>query len=402
MGREDTASPPRSQRRIAADLAWEGALAGLGDADAAARLRVRLAGPVPWLEVPAEAERLHLAPLFHLGLHAFPDLAATVPVSTAESLRQSARAAAARVAWLEHACAEVLAAASAAGIPVLVLKGLALGSLVYPSAAARPMDDVDLLVAEAERGRLAEILHGLGYRNDLRGEEDFYPPGLAYSIDVHTGLLNTTRIPARGAIWPARFEELWMRSQGFMVTGTPARTLGPDDTLMYLAVHAVHHHGLSGALWMADFLACLRVWSLTESQALEAPSAIRRSLWYCLEVLAAHGQEPVPSVRSAIRPARVLAAERWILAAIRQGDVPAAIRYAFTLACLPCRAVRAAFLRQLLFPRAGIYTEGFEDAGSSAPGRGVHWCQVMRSCRETLRAAASGRTRSGQRPIKPN
>ena len=332
---------------------------------------------MPWPEVLAEAQRLHLAFLFHLGLHVSATLRAVVPHSVAEALNHSARVAAARTVQLEQACAAATAAASSAGIPVLILKGLALGALVYPPAVTRPMADMDLLVTQGNRGRLTEVLHSLGYRNDLRGKEDFYPPNAAYSIDVQTGLLNTTRVPARGTLWPASFDELWARGQAFMLAGIPVRTLGPEDTVAHLAVHAVHHHGLTGALWKADLLACLKRWpdALDKSESL--PPAVRRSLWYCLEVLSACGQDPVPEIRAALRPSRLFPGEVRVLTARTTAEIPQEIRYVLTLICLPGWKSKAAFLRQILFPQASAFTDGFEDAGRTCPRLGQHW-RVLR------------------------
>lgn len=288
----DTHEWAGSQKQTAADLVWDGALAGLGHAGAAARLVVRLNGSVAWPEVLTAARRLRLAPLLHLGLQDVPGLRAQVPGLAAEALRRTACAAAARATHLERVCAEIVGAATDAGLPVLVLKGPALGVLAYPRAAARPMDDVDLLVAAKHREEMAKLLHVRGYRNDLRGEEDFLDASRAHSIDLHTAAVNTTRVPARRALWPVTFEELWARSQTFSLAGVPARTLGPCDTLSHLAVHAVHHHGLAGGRWMADLLACLRAWPRALDEVSTAPPPVRRSVWYCLEVLAARGQDP--------------------------------------------------------------------------------------------------------------
>ena len=67
---------PRGERqgRLTARLGCEGALAGLGDAPAAARAQDLLHGEVRWQEFLAEVQRHRLAPLFHLGLHICPAL----------------------------------------------------------------------------------------------------------------------------------------------------------------------------------------------------------------------------------------------------------------------------------------------------------------------------------------
>lgn len=375
---------------------WQGVLVGLGFADPAAWQAATGDAAVNWPEVLEEAGRLRLRSLLHLGLAAAPCVRAQVPRAVAESLRRAACAAALRATHLERLCATIVAEATPVGIPVLVLKGPALASLVYPSVAVRPMDDVDLLVAEVDRERLAGILRGRGYRNDLRGEEDFLSPSRDVSIDVHFGLVNTTRVPARRALWPVTFDELWARSQVCFLNGIPVRTLGPLDTILHLAIHAVHHHGLAGALWMVDLLGCLRKWPLALDGSAILPRPLQRSLWYCLEVLSGYGQTPVPEIRARLRPRCLFPGEARILNLRRVAEPPDEIRYALTLACLPQWRARAAFLRQLVLPRAGVHTDGFGDAGGSAPERGQYWRVAMRLGRTVFRGARAGRIHPGR------
>ena len=54
---------------------------------------------------------------------------------------------------LHAALIRSLAALRAAGVPVIVLKGAAFASTIYPSLADRPMVDVDLLVHPQDRER---------------------------------------------------------------------------------------------------------------------------------------------------------------------------------------------------------------------------------------------------------
>ena len=213
------------------------------------------------------------------------------PAFRPDALRRTTLTVAARSARLEQAAAVVIAAAD--GIPVLVLKGLALQKLAYSAGTVRSMDDVDLLVSLTDSPRLGRLLRSRGYRNDLRGEEDFFAPDLSHSIDLHTDLVNTTRLPARGALWAEPFQDIWQRRQSFALGGATAWTLGPPDTIQHLAVHAVHHHGMQGALWMADLLAALQTWPDAVHAVRRAPAGVRRSVWYCLEALATRGQDPI-------------------------------------------------------------------------------------------------------------
>ncbi|MBP2672103.1 MAG: hypothetical protein H6Q85_2169 [candidate division NC10 bacterium] len=362
MAGEHSPEHTGSQKQSVAPAIWAGVLAGLGRPEVANRLAACLAESLAWPNLPAEAHRLRVAPLVYAGLRSAAVIG--VPPSVLDALRRTTLALGARSARLEQAAAAVIAAASADGIPVLVLKGLALQKLAYPAGIVRAMDDVDLLVSPTDSLRLGRLLRDRGYRNNLRGEEDFFAPDLSHSIDLHTGLVNTTRLPARGALWAEPFQEIWRRRQPFALGGAAAWALGPADTIQHLAVHAVHHHGMQGASWMADLLAALQTWPDAVHAVHRAPVGVRRSVWYCLEVLATNRHDPAPAVRAALRPRWLLPGERHILSLAAKTECSSHIRYAFTLACLPGSSTKAAFLRQLLIPRGAPYSTGFADAWS--------------------------------------
>jgi len=351
-------------------------LAGLGRPEAAAHLAACLAESVAWPDLLAETRRLRVAPLVYAGLRSAA--ADAVPRAVMESLRRAALAAGARSARLEEVCASLTTAADAEGIPVLILKGLALQSLAFPPGIVRQMDDVDLLASPTDFPRLGALLRSRGYRNDLRGEEDFFAPDRSHSIDVHSGLVNTTRLPARGALWAEPFEDIWRRRQPVAIDGVAAWTLGPRDCIQHLAVHAVHHHGVQGVRWMADLVAALQTWPTATREIRHAPAGVRRSVWYCLEVLASRGHDPIPDDRAAFRPRRLLPGERHMLSLAGKAECSSHIRYALTLACLPGLAAKASFLRQLLIPQEAVYAAGFSDAGP-APRRAwmAHWGNIV-------------------------
>ena len=377
MAREHSPEHVGSQKQSVATAIWAGILAGLGRPEAADHLAACLAAPMAWPDFLAEVRCLRVAPLVYAGLRAAA--VDTVPPAVLDALRRATLAVGARSARLEQAAGSVIAAASEDGIPVMVLKGLALQKLAYPAGTARSMDDVDLLVSLTDSPRLGRLLRSRGYRNDLRGEEDFFAPDLSHSIDLHTDLVNTTRLPARGALWAEPFQEIWRRRQSFALGPIRAWTLGPEDCVRHLAVHAVHHHGMQGALWMADLVAALQTWPDAVYAARRAPAGVRRSVWYCLDALATRGHDPAPEVRGSIRPRRLLPGERRILVGAGQADCPSYIRYALTLACLSGWNNKAAFARQLVFPPDPIYTKGFADAGQPPRHtRIAHWANLAR------------------------
>jgi hypothetical protein len=377
MAREHSSERPGSQKQIVAAAIWNAILAGLGEPADADRAATHLPDSMPWPDFLAEAHRLRVAPLVYAGLRTAEGGA--VPHVVLDVLRRATLAVGARAARLEQAAGSVIATASEGGIPVLVLKGLALQTLVYPAGIVRSMDDVDLLVSPTDCPRLGRLLRSRAYRNDLRGEEDFFAPDLSHSMDLHTDLVNTTRLPARGALWAEPFQAIWERRQPFALGGATAWTLGPADTVQHLAVHAVHHHGMQGAQWMVDLLATLRAWPDAVRAVRAAPAGVRRSAWYCLEVLAHRGCDPAPEARAALRPRRLLPGERRALAMTTQMGSSSQIRYALTLACLPGWAARAAFARQAVFPPHSIHVKGFADAGRPLRhARMAHWAHLAR------------------------
>ena len=138
----------------------------------------------------------------------------------------------------------VLGVLAEAGIPVLVLKGMALGYWLYPSPVQRPGADVDLLVPDleaAEQG-VAALLAG-GYRL-VDGVIPARSSGLEvtlrfsarhdHEVDLHWQLLNHARL-ARGF----GFAELSDAAIALPALVPGARGLGPLHALAHALLHRV-------------------------------------------------------------------------------------------------------------------------------------------------------------------
>ena len=114
--------------------------------------------------VLAVARRHRLTPLVSVLSSAFSSLpGGGLPAGFAEACRRDRVITAARNLMLAQAAEECLRAFAAAGVPVIVLKGIAYERSLYPNDGARPTADVDLLVpAEARRAAFA-VLDRLGF-----------------------------------------------------------------------------------------------------------------------------------------------------------------------------------------------------------------------------------------------
>jgi hypothetical protein len=182
-----------------------------------------------------------------------------VPANVSEALAADATAIAATNLQVAVHCRTLLADFAQAQVPLLFLKGLALGALAYGSAALKSAVDVDLLIAPDALDRAADLLEDRGHIltipkgnrarlrqwHHIRKESVWVAPGSGVQIDLHTRVAdNLKMIPAIGVHSPSRLVDVG--------NGIELQTLGPVETFAYLAVH-----GASSAWfrlkWICDF-----------------------------------------------------------------------------------------------------------------------------------------------------
>jgi hypothetical protein len=221
-----------------------------------AELGHAVGGIARWEELPGAAEAHGLAPLVEAHLAA---AGVAMPVAVRQRLFGLAglhrEANAVRVGVL----AEILDAFDAARIPVLVLKGAALGHILYASPRLRPLSDVDLLVEPALVSRAQATLAALGFTTPcLQGTKKtpaghhhlpavaLYRGGHLVQVEVHrdafAGDDPGTMTLARG----------WSGRQAFDVQGRTAYALGHLDMLHHLVRHAVGFAPILRLIWVAD------------------------------------------------------------------------------------------------------------------------------------------------------
>lgn len=159
-----------------------------------------------------------------------------------------------------------------AGIPYILVKGPVLTQQVYEHPAQRHFFDLDIIVREAQVDAAQSALESLGYR--LWGGDrylGFAPNGEAdvaratrvmrrslkrfahelalvttdrslLPIDVHWHLM------PRGRIRAAAASHLWENSRTASVGGVETQVLGPEATVLHLAMHAWDNRPWSFAL----------------------------------------------------------------------------------------------------------------------------------------------------------
>lgn len=158
---------------------------------------------------------------------------------------------------------EAVGACRDAGIPVLVLKGMAVAHLVYPDPAVRLMSDLDLWVEERALHPAARALTARGLTEPARLRDPasrgdmfvFQPVDAPLLLELHTRPRSLEGVPDRD------FAAVCRRSVPFSLGDVEARSLGPADLLLHLALHTARNHGFSsGLVHLVDVALVIERW----------------------------------------------------------------------------------------------------------------------------------------------
>ncbi|MFN0099043.1 MAG: nucleotidyltransferase family protein [Gemmatimonadaceae bacterium] len=178
--------------------------------------------------------------------------ASALPPVVVEHLQRGAMVEEFRMRHLAARLAQTVAALGIAEVPVLLLKGAAVGAVIDPSFVSRPMTDLDLLVPTADIARAHEALLATGWTQTsdplllhLLADGHHLPPYLdaqmpGVRLELHTALLppdsafgfdaaafwadaSTSGVPFAGARIPSRAHQLvhasahfaWQHAMGF-------------------------------------------------------------------------------------------------------------------------------------------------------------------------------------------
>ena len=153
----------------------------------------------------------------------------------------------------------VLSRFEVAGIPTILLKGVALSKEIYADVALRPLTDMDLLVHPEETESALNILKSLGYDSLMpeRGEKSsllfenevlLVKPGpLRTVIEIHWSLLDSPHYQHYLDInW------FWQTTDKLDFFGAPTFIFSPEAQLLHLCSHLMLHHSGRSLLWRHD------------------------------------------------------------------------------------------------------------------------------------------------------
>lgn len=214
----------------------------------ASTLATLLGTRLDWRLVGQLAEREKLLPILWNNLRPH---ASVMPPQMREALHRQSAVTEFRMTMTETALHQVVETLAGEGIRVMLLKGAALATTVYPSFAQRPMGDFDVLVPPGEARRAWDVLRGAGWALEVEGGEEFYeqlhhlpglldPGGLKLVLEIHRSML-----PHAGP-FVLDESELWREARPVSLGATRAWVPSDAHQLLHLSTHLAWSHMFSG------------------------------------------------------------------------------------------------------------------------------------------------------------
>ena len=159
----------------------------------------------------------------------------------------------------------IIAALSAHGVEVMVIKGVTLAERLYGDVALRPSGDIDLLVRPKDIESCARVLTMIGYAplpgratpsqwHAMVNRALAFRHSDGFELDVHWRL---TSQPAYIAAFPTG--EIWQSAeQADQADPSLFRRLSLDDELRFLCYHYAAQHEDKRLIWLVDIAEILR------------------------------------------------------------------------------------------------------------------------------------------------
>ena len=225
-------------------------------------------GPQEWALFAQMATAEGVAALAYHLLRTQPEAYAlpSVDARAWQACAEQEALSAVRNALLFRQLEQVLRALSAAGIPVVLLKGADLAHSLYPAPGLRKMGDLDLLVPQARFTKALQLVHALGYHEYLPDAA----PRLSQLLSNHAHLrkeghgmpileLHRTLVAPDTFRHAAPMDWFWAnlepsRYWNDRIAAQKVFSLNPTANLLYLSAHLMLQHGGERASlhWLLD------------------------------------------------------------------------------------------------------------------------------------------------------
>ena len=203
-----------------------------------------LGSALDWERVLHLADYHRLLPALHAAFSGRDD----VPASILSAVRARFERHQRRVLRFTAELARIVLQFQRHNIPVLAHKGGALGQLLYRDSAMRQFGDLDFLVEAAGVPRARLALQELGYAPRIqlspRQEKEYLRTGYehVFGLGGERNLVEVQwQIVPRFYAIDFDIESLFARSTEMEIDGLRLRTLGNEDQMLVLCVHAAKH-----------------------------------------------------------------------------------------------------------------------------------------------------------------
>lgn len=207
-------------------------------------LTATLASPLNWDSVLRLASQHRLLPALYSTLHGRGDVPASIRSALGARFQNHER----RVLRFSAELARIRRQFDHHKIQVLAHKGAALGQLLYGDPAMRQFGDLDFLAKAADVGRARVALKELGYVPKIqlspRQEKEYLRSGYehVFGLNAERNLVEVQwQIVPRFYSINFDMEALFARSIELDFDGLRLRTLGREDLMLVLCVHAAKH-----------------------------------------------------------------------------------------------------------------------------------------------------------------
>jgi hypothetical protein len=195
-----------------------------------------------WDQVWHKAQWYNLTPLVYHHLSQLENRRC-IPAPTMDKFKAAYRDNTVMNLFFQAELRKVVEALDGRGVPVILLKGLALSEIVYEKSALRPMTDLDLLVPEELVACAQETVHQLGYspigivEQQLDTEQNhrhlpaLQRPGTPAMVEIHRHIVR------RDSALYFDIRGFWERSREVSIGEVRTRILAPEDLLIHLSLN---------------------------------------------------------------------------------------------------------------------------------------------------------------------
>ncbi len=153
---------------------------------------------------------------------------------------------------------EILDCFRRSGMQVVILKGAALGEILYPDMSLRPFNDIDLLIKRQNLFKAENELLRMGYKNTVKERRQ----GHGREFGDHFTYLKQGTTPLyvelHTHLFPSAYDQraevngLWDRAITAQIGGVSGLILSTEDMVLHLCAHVFGHGFPLRLLWLCD------------------------------------------------------------------------------------------------------------------------------------------------------